>query len=341
MLLVLMVVLPVEAMAQETNVDKTWAFALRLENDFFFGYTDRYYTNGLSLGWTSPDISKFRSESRVLGWANSLLEWFPPTKKQYCRRSLSFTIGQNIYTPEDINRSDLIPDDRPYAGITYATTGIHTSCKDRMDSLELVLGLVGPHSYAGEVQKGVHKLIGIGVAEGWDNQLKDEIIVNILYRRSWKSIQSGVSGGLGYDVLPFLEGVFGNAITFGNAGLQARLGWNLPNDFGISRNLTGLGSQAYSGSPNQEPHKEGAQFGAYVFGSLSGMAVTRNIFLDGNTFADSHSVDKEPFLGEFTWGVNFMLGHFQFNYAHVFQTKEFEGQRGSQKFGSITFFCCF
>ena len=32
---------------------------------------------------------------------------------------------QNIYTPGDISRTDLVPDDRPYAGITYGGVGFH------------------------------------------------------------------------------------------------------------------------------------------------------------------------------------------------------------------------
>jgi len=52
----LVMALPVAAMAQDSGVDNPWAFVLCVENDFFFGHADRYYTNGLRLSWTSPDV---------------------------------------------------------------------------------------------------------------------------------------------------------------------------------------------------------------------------------------------------------------------------------------------
>jgi lipid A 3-O-deacylase len=38
-------------------------------------------------------------------------------------------------------------------------------------------------------------------------------------------------------------------------------------------------------------------FGWCLFASFEGRAVARNIFLDGNTFTDSHSIDKKTFVG--------------------------------------------
>jgi lipid A 3-O-deacylase len=254
-----------------------------------------------------------------------------------CRRFASLIIGQNIYTPEDINRSDLIRDDRPYAGIIYTGIGLHARGASRMDSLEAVLGLVGPHSYAGEVQEEVHELIDSVIPKGWGNQIEDEPIANIFYERTWKSIQSGVGYDLRYDVLPFLGGALGNAITSGIAGVQVRFGWNLPDDFGITRIRPGLDSKCPSCTQDRQLPQDSRRFGFYVFASVNGMAVARNIFLDGNTFTESHSVHKKPFVGEFASGGSFQLGRFQLSYAHVFQTKEFEGQKDNQEFGSITF----
>jgi lipid A 3-O-deacylase len=305
---VLLMVLPATATAQDAGVDNPWTFGFCLDNDLFFGRTDRYYTNGLRLSWTSPDISGTRTESWIPRWGHSLLERLPFMNDPEHRRSVSLTIGQNMYTPDDIKRSDLIQDDRPYAGVIYAAVGLHTSGSVRMNSLELALGVVGPHSYAGAMQKEVHELIGSAVPNGWDNQLKDEPIVNIFYERTWKSIQSGAGGGLGYDVLPFLGGALGNAVTRGSTGVQVRFGWNLPNDFGISRIHPSLDSKVFSDRQHPQPSTGSTRFGFYVFSSLNGMAVARNIFLDGNTFTDSHRVDKKPFVAEFAAGFSIAAG---------------------------------
>jgi len=47
------------------------------------------------------------------------------------------------------------------------------------------------------------------------------------------------------------------------------------------------------------------QLGFYVFTSLNGMAVAWDIFLNGNTFTESHSVDKKPLAAEFTFSFSF------------------------------------
>jgi hypothetical protein len=43
-----------------------------------------------------------------------------------------------MYTPEDTKRSDLILDDRPYAGLTYLEIGLQGKSHRRMNSWELV-----------------------------------------------------------------------------------------------------------------------------------------------------------------------------------------------------------
>jgi len=65
-----------------------------------------------------------------------------------------------------------------------------------------------------------------------------------------------------------------------------------------------------------------------VFAALNGNAVVWNIVLNGNTFTESHSVNKKPFVAEFTAGLSMTVGSFRLSYANVSQTKEFEGQKG-------------
>ena len=61
----------------------------------------------------------------------------------------------------------------------------------------------------------------------------------------------------------------------------------------------------------------------------------RDVFLDGNTFSDSHSVDKKPLVGDFVIGASLSWQQIRLSYAQVIRTAEFDGQDGTQKFGSI------
>ena len=67
------------------------------------------------------------------------------------------------------------------------------------------------------------------------------------------------------------------------------------------------------------------------------MAVLHNIFLDGNTFKDSHSVDKESFVADLMAGFAISYGRYKFSYSYVYRTKEYKNQSDPQIFESIQF----
>jgi hypothetical protein len=73
-----------------------------------------------------------------------------------------------------------------------------------------------------------------------------------------------------------------------------------------------------------------------VFAGLEGRAVLYNIFLDGNTFTDSHSVDKETWVGDVQAGVVVQWNRFRITYTQIFRTKEFEGQDDGDLYGSVS-----
>jgi hypothetical protein len=72
-----------------------------------------------------------------------------------------------------------------------------------------------------------------------------------------------------------------------------------------------------------------------VFAGLEGRAVGRNIFLDGNTFRDSPSVDKKYFVGDANIGVALTYGRTQLTYTLNWRSEEFQGQDKPDIFGAI------
>ena len=85
-----------------------------------------------------------------------------------------------------------------------------------------------------------------------------------------------------------------------------------------------------------------ARFGWYAYVAVEGCAVARNIFLDGNSFRDSHSVDKQAFVGDVSVGFVIQFGPssavhpFRISYSFTWRSTEFHGQDGMDKYGSIT-----
>ena len=64
--------------------------------------------------------------------------------------------------------------------------------------------------------------------------------------------------------------------------------------------------------------------------------VVRNIFLDGNTFTDSHRVDKKGFVGDFHSGLVLAYSCFRVAVTEVFRSEEFENQKERDEFGAIS-----
>ena len=67
-----------------------------------------------------------------------------------------------------------------------------------------------------------------------------------------------------------------------------------------------------------------------------GRGVAHNIFLDGNSDKDSHSVEKRKWVGDLQLGFVVSTQRFRLAYSHVIRTKEFELQRVHNRFGSLT-----
>jgi lipid A 3-O-deacylase len=315
-----------------------WTFNAYFENDLFGG-TDDNYTNGVRFSWVSPNLDNYNDDERLPLWLRRINAQFTPlypvpeSYSDQVMRKLIFTVGQEMYTPEDKERKTVDPDDRPYAGWLYFGFGYHARTNNQMNSVEVNLGIVGPHSYAHETQDFIHELRDIDTFAGWDNQLDDELGVQVIFERKDRVLANFYTPSLQYDVITHYGGSLGNVQTYANAGVEYRLGWSLPDDFGTSSLRPG-GDNSAPG--NRDPRLKYKARGFHGFVSLDARAVAHNIFLDGNTFSDSHSVDKEYFVADAAFGFAWVYDRWKVSYAHVYRTKEFRTQEKAQKYGSIS-----
>ncbi|MGB2222232.1 lipid A deacylase LpxR family protein [Neptunomonas sp.] len=315
-----------------------WTFNTYFENDLFDG-TDQSYTNGVRFSWVSPDLDNYLLDERIPLWLRRINAQFSPlypVTESYTdnvQRKLIFTIGQEMYTPTDKKRKTVDPDDRPFAGWLYAGFGYHAKTDNKMNSVEVNLGVVGPASYAHETQDFIHDLRGIETFQGWDNQLRNELGIQVVYEHKHRLYKNTLYNNISYDFITHAGGSVGNVATYGNLGAEYRIGWNLPDDFGTSALRPG-GDNSAPGNSDPRLRYEGR--GIHGFISIDARAVLHNIFLDGNTFTDSHSVDKEYFVADAAIGVSAIYDRWKISYAHVHRTKEFRSQKKPQRFGSIS-----
>ena len=308
------------------------------ENDLF-GDTDQQYTNGFKLNWMSPNLKALGDAPGVPGWLLSAVHGLNAFEHAVLGDSerafnLGFAVGQLIFTPGNTQAIQVVEDDRPYAGWLFAGLSLVSKTDWVADTLDIQVGMIGPASLAQDAQRLVHELRGFDVPRGWQNQLSNEPAFLLYYERKWRLVYGQLINQIGYDLIAHAGLAAGTVMDYGAGGAELRLGWNLPWDFGTS--LIRPGGDANAPSTVSGAAGRGRGFGLYGFAALGGRLVVRNIFLDGNTFERSHSVDKKLVVGDLILGASLIYDSVKLSYAQVFRSREFDGQGRRHNFGSLS-----
>ena len=314
--------LPITLYAQESNDFTFERFNLYFENDIF-DKTDKGYTNGVKFS----AIYRVNSE-RYPFFKTPFV--YDPSKNQF----ITFSLGQDIYTPEDTQRNPPNPDDVPYSGWLYVGMNWHQADADNSDSFEVQVGVVGPAAMGEQVQNGIHAKTGSDIANGWDYQLANEPGLIISYEHRWRHLSDELFWGINADTIPFAGFGIGNVKTYADAGASLRFGWNIPHDFGKS--VTHPAQEAGLPAFEKGKHRYRSDFSFYFLAVFDTKFVARNIFLDGNTFKTSASVPERDYLiGEFTAGVGIDVYDLHLAFMNTHTTRDFPLDSRGFSFGSI------
>jgi len=341
----LALVLGFPAQAQTTGskcYKRNYTFNFLAENDLWGSGSDQHFTHGTRLSFVESreevdDIQSCTPDQMGSGGLDFIRSIFDPVWGDSSSKTnqVSFILGQNIFTPEDITDPNLIVNDRPYAGWLYFGIGLIKRQKSGriwvFDTMELDLGIVGPESYAQDVQTWWHKNISDSPRPaGWDHQLKNEPGLLLNLERKWRiELTPDNYEGLQVDFLPSTGVALGNVFTYASVGGMFRLGVNLPVDYGPPRIRPGAQGSDFFQYDKKKP------VSWYAYAGVEGRALAVNIFLDGNTFTDSHSVDKKYFVGDFHAGFVLVIYRARLAFSQVFRSSEFNGQKELSEFGSI------
>lgn len=193
---------------------------------------------------------------------------------------------------------------------------------------ELELGLVGPSAMGEEAQRGIHEWLGAPDPQGWDSQLNDELAFAVSFDRRWRALRlfGDYFGGLEADLTPSAGATLGTLRTEAHVGLAARVGQRIDSDYGPPRVRPSLAGVE---------HFRGGGLSWSIFAGVQGRAVAHNLFLDGNTFQDSASVERNPYVADFQTGFSLSAGAVRLAYTYVWRTEEFETQPTRQDFGAL------
>ncbi|MCB9982205.1 MAG: lipid A deacylase LpxR family protein [Rhodospirillales bacterium] len=298
--------------------------SLAVENDSIGGGTDRFYTSGVRASW-------FNVNTPVPPMIDEIADRIPTFDLNETTSTL-FTLGQNIYTPEDIRIRTNQDNDRPWAAFLYGSVGLATIENNHIDELEVTLGVVGPEALGEQAQKFIHRHVtDSSIPQGWDNQLDFEPGLILSGQRRWPdALYADIGEDFRFSIQPNVNFSLGNVYSYLGSGLTFTFG--------------PYQDRFQDTPPRVRPSMPGTGFfevpdqgwSWYLFAGLDGRLVGRNIFLDGNTFSDSHSVDKKYLVGDASAGVAFTLGDYRLSYAINTRSKEFDDQDGNSVYGSMT-----
>lgn len=319
------------AAVEVTEARKARLFTLYFENDTFGG-TDKNYTNGTKLSWMTGDLTEWGQT----GWRQHFIEALPFINRADTAKNIAFSLGQQIYTPTDRLRANPDPLDRPYAGWSYLEFSFISKNSRRADIFSLQMGVVGPSSLADNTQRLVHEWTDDPFPAGWGYQLSDEPGLNLLYERRYRVGARTLGNMLGADLVSHGGVSIGNVHTHANLGLTIRFGVNIPSDFGVQ--LARGGSIGAPPVDDLDPRVAEEGSGSFfLFAGADGRAIARDIFLDGNTWKESRSVEKRTLVADFQTGFGIITGRWQLTGSFVHRTREFNTQPDPRsRFGSIT-----
>jgi hypothetical protein len=302
-----------------SDIDDAGSLNLLIENDAFAA-TDRHYTNGLEISYLTPPKSGDSLASRIA-------EWLPGNGDGEVRVGWQF--GQSVFTPDDKEAREFIPDQRPFAAWLYAGGSIVYSQSRHIDTWSLLVGTVGPHARGEPLQSAVHDLLDTNESRGWDNQIGNRIGGSLIVERKWQALAQARASRFGVDFMPHVGISLGNIATYANAGFTVRFGNDLDSDFGPPHIRPSLPGSGYF-----VPHDKWAW---YLFAGVDGRLVERNIFIDDNDLRPQLTIDKKRWVNDVQAGLVVTRGDFRLAYTFVHRSKEFRQQLEPDRFGSLAF----
>lgn len=157
---------------------------LQHDNDFF-ALSDRYYSSGLYLRYTK----------RLRGW-----------EAQQESQQVSFTIGQEVFTPSDIKATNISRQDRPYVGFLGLRTSWTGVKANQAMHIGLLLGIAGNNSGAGGFQRWYHNIFVVSDPPVWVDEMNNSAHANLYgsFYKEWElaplpfSVRSGIHPEIAY-----------------------------------------------------------------------------------------------------------------------------------------------
>ncbi|MFP4845613.1 lipid A deacylase LpxR family protein [Winogradskyella sp. PE311] len=277
-------------------------FRFHYDNDYFAA-TDENYTQGYNFEFVSPSLEK-----------NPVNTLFLQPKNMVTKYGLSIEhIG---FTPNNYELEEIQFGDRPFAAAIMLKSFAIAFNKEKQTRLSqsLSLGIIGPGAFGKEMQVGIHEATGNKTPIGWDNQIKNDVVLN--YRIAFEKQL--------YQ--------YNNLIAI-NANSALQLG-TLFTNASIGSNITiGKLNTAFITSKSER------KFQVYAYGQPQINIIGYDASLQGGLFNKESpytisSDSLERFTAQFNYGLIIKTKTLYFEYTRSDITREFK-TGSSAKWGGI------
>jgi len=143
-------------------------FWIEFDNDMFSN-TDRYYTNGVVLGYSSPGLTTWRLNRLMIN----------RNKNSVVHSAISLHHG--MFTPLTTKEPPPLVNDRPYASTLYLRYSRFSEDAEAgiLLSSAIEAGVIGDAALGQLLQKSIHAGIPSNdEPQGWETQIKNDIVLN-------------------------------------------------------------------------------------------------------------------------------------------------------------------
>ena len=238
-----------------------------------------------------------------------------------------FAIQQNMYGPKLDNTDNMVYGEHPYCGyLNFMFIGEQWLDLDwSVLSIEHRFGLggVGEHSYAGQTQKYIHKILGCKDPKGWKKwQVRDEFIAQYdVYANL--NIEVFEENGFNTFIIPYAGIDAGGFKDMTAIGIDLKLGYDAPRNIGSGKMLS---------AP-----KIDNKFKSYFLVGVEGRYVAHDTAIEGGFFKDSpYTLDARHAVGEFHYGVGVSFDNVSIEFSQYIRSKEYDTNYRKPKYGAIT-----
>ncbi|KJY83015.1 exonuclease [Vibrio galatheae] len=256
------VILPLLFVSATSFASEKSTLSFAIDNDGIFG-VDQDYTNGLFLGYTTGPITPYAMFSPL-----SLSFWGAASLDKF-----EFVLAHKMYTPSDIEATEPMVNDRPYAGFLHSEFNYISLHPQQAQRFNLTLGTTGESSLADQAQDVVHGITGSDEPRGWAYQVDDKFVANVGYLSHFNLIRQRSIANTDWEISNVSEINAGNFRSDISTGLMFRWGTDLGGNMGAAN------------IDNENPFRAGmiggSQGGWFIFTGIEARYRFNDITIEG------------------------------------------------------------